>query len=56
MQRVFYRAPSGHQASLPACWTSLAPADPYVAVAAGRSRFRLLDLLELATLLAELRA
>jgi hypothetical protein len=54
-QRVFYRDPSGHRASLPVTWTSLAPADPYVAVAAGRSPFRVHDLLELAALLAEIR-
>ena len=54
-ERVFYRDRHGHRASLPACWTSLAPADPYVAVAAGRSRFRLQDLLELVALLEEVR-
>ena len=54
-ERVFYRDRHGHRASLPACWTSLAPEDPYVAVAAGRSRFRLQDLLELGALVGEVR-
>ena len=53
--RVFYRDPQGHRASLPARWTSLAPEDPYIAVGAGRSRFRVQDLIDLAALLAELR-
>ena len=52
-ERVFYRDPHGHRASLPACWTSLAPPDPYLTVAASRSRFRLQDLLDLAALLEE---
>jgi len=50
--RVFYRDPQGHRASMPVGWTSLAPPDPYVAVAAGRSRFRLQDLIDLAALIA----
>ena len=53
--RVFYRNPRGHIASLPADWTSAAPADPLVAQGAGRSRFRVPDLIELAALLRELR-
>ena len=55
-ERVFYRAPSGHRASLPAGWTSLTPADPYLTVGAGRSRFRLQDLLELVDLLEEVHS
>ena len=50
--RVFYRDPQGHRASLPARWTSLAPEEPYIAVGAGRSRFRVQDLIDLAALLA----
>ena len=55
-ERVFYRDRHGHRASLPACWTSLATEDPYLSVAAGKSRFRLQDLLELAALLEEVRS
>lgn len=53
-ERVFYHDAQGHQASLPARWTSLVAADPYVALAAGRSHFRLQDLIELTALLQEL--
>ena len=54
-ERVFYRDGDGHRASLPACWTSLAAEDPYHTVAAGRSRFRVQDLIDLAALLQDLR-
>jgi len=54
-ERVFYRDPQGHRASLPARWTSLAPEDPYIAVGAGRSQFRVQDLNDLAALLRGLR-
>ena len=49
--RVFYRDRQGHMASLPARWTSVEAEDPFVVVAAGRSRFRVVDLIDLATLL-----
>jgi hypothetical protein len=54
-ERVFYHDVQGHRASLPAHWTSLVAPDPHVAIGAGRSPFRLQDLLELAALLQELR-
>jgi hypothetical protein len=44
-----------HLRSLPLAWTSLAPSDPFVSLAAGRARFRMEDLLrlvQLCTLLA----
>ena len=53
--RVFYRDAQGLRSSLPARWTSLTPEDPYLAVGAGWSRFRVRDLIDLAALLAELR-
>ncbi len=40
--------------SLPVAWTSLAPADPFVVLAAGRARFHLEDLCRLAHLLTVL--
>ena len=46
--RVFFYADGVHLTSVPAIWTSLSPIDPFVAVAAGRSPFRIDDLLELA--------
>jgi hypothetical protein len=36
--------------SIPAGWTSVAPADPFVVLAAGRCLFRYEDLLKLADL------
>jgi hypothetical protein len=36
--------------SLPLAWTSLAPLDPFVSLAAGRARFRMEDLLRLVQL------
>ena len=49
--RVYFQAGGVHLTSVPASWTSLSPVDPFVAVAAGRSLFRVEDLLELAKLL-----
>jgi Family of unknown function (DUF5372) len=54
--RVFYRSAHGHVVSLPARWTSLVPADPIVTVGGERAQFRLLDLIELAGMVARLRA
>ena len=53
--RVFFRDRHGHLASLPARWTSVEPEDPFVVVAAGRSRLRVDDLLSLAELVLKLR-
>ena len=49
--RVFYRDPDGYLLSLPARWTSVEEEDPFVVVAAGRSRFRAVDLIDLAALI-----
>jgi Family of unknown function (DUF5372) len=54
--RIFYRDRYGHLASLPARWTSVEPEDPFVVVAARRSRFRVGDLIELAALVRRLRS
>jgi len=55
--RVFYRVPGGdHVRTLPASWTDLGPTDPFVAVAAGRSLFRVDDLLRVALLMGEIGA
>jgi hypothetical protein len=53
--RIFYRNAFGHMASLPARWTSVVTEDPIVVAGAGRSRFRLDDLIELAAVVAGLR-
>ena len=52
--RVYFHDDDGKLVSIPASWTSLSGRDPFVAVAAGRSEFRLVDLMELADLLSSL--
>jgi hypothetical protein len=49
--RVFFLDEDGTVRSLPAAWTDAAEPDPFVVVAAGRSPFRVDDLLALAGLL-----
>jgi hypothetical protein len=49
--RVYYQDAAGLLRSLPASWTSVVPVDPFVTLAAGRSAFRVTDLLALARLL-----
>jgi len=39
--------------SLPTSWTDAGAVDPFVAIAAGRSLFRIVDLIELAQLIGE---
>ena len=52
MERVDYLDEDGTLGNLPRAWTSAAAEDPFVRVAAGRSAFRVSDLLALAALLA----
>ncbi len=47
---LYYRDPKGTLVSVPAHWTDRIPTDPVVTVSAGRSPFRLEDLLELTRL------
>jgi hypothetical protein len=49
--RVFFVDEDGVQRSLPRAWTDAADVDAFVVVAAGRSAFRVCDLIELAELL-----
>ena len=42
--RVFFFAENGQLTSLPAGWTDVDPPDPFVAIADGRSMFRVEDL------------
>ena len=51
---MYFHATDGDLTSVPASWTSLASTDPFTVVAAGRSLFRVDDLLELAALVAAL--
>ncbi len=53
--RVWFYDEEGALRLLPAAWTDRAPSDPFVVVAAGRSAFRLCDLLELAEFVAARR-
>jgi hypothetical protein len=53
--RVFFFNDDGQLVSIPAGFTDVDPPDPFVAVSAGRSAFRVEDLLELARLLEGLR-
>jgi len=53
--RVFFFADDGQLTSLPAGWTDVDPPDPFVAIADGRSMFRVEDLVALASLLDGLR-
>jgi len=53
-ERVYYHNEAGDLCSLPLAWTSLARIDPFVSLAAGRSVFRVTDLLELTRLLASM--
>ena len=55
-ERVDYRDGTGHVVSIPAAWTDLAAPDPVVTMSAGRSPFRLQDLVTLAHLLQSVRA
>jgi hypothetical protein len=53
--RVFFLDADGSQHSVPRWWTDRRDEDPFVAVAAGRSAFRVEDLLALVELIVGLR-
>ena len=48
--RVYFHDSSGVLRSIPACWTTVLPGDPFAVLAAGRCLFRYDDLLKLADL------
>jgi len=52
---VYFFDRAGRYRSIPAQFTSLAPQDPFVAMSAGRSHFRVEDLLELTKMLEKLK-
>lgn len=56
MDRVFFYDDEGKLNLLPTAWTDTLPPDPVVAVSAGRSAFRLRDLVELSDLIKTLQA
>lgn len=51
-QRVWYRDEDGETATIPATWTSAAPADPFVVASSGRAIARFEDLLTLANMIS----
>jgi len=54
-ERVYFFDRAVRYRSIPAQFTSLAPQDPFLAMSAGRSHFRVVDLLELGELLEKLK-
>jgi hypothetical protein len=54
--RVYCRDAGGELFSLPAAWTDVAPADPFVVIAAGRCPFTAEGLLAVADLIDRLRS
>lgn len=55
-ERVFFYDEKGTVCSLPVAWTDAAPADVFVTVAAGRSAFRVEDLVALRELVTAVDA
>ena len=53
--RVFFFGDDGGMQSLPRAWTDVAEPDVFVAMAAGRSPFRVVDLLALAEVIDRVR-
>jgi len=53
--RVYFHKDGDHLVSVPASWTDVVAEDPLVHLAAGRSLFRAVDLIELAQLVERLR-
>jgi hypothetical protein len=53
--RVYYHDETGRLRRLPAAWTSMALPTPFEALSAGRSHFRVEDLLQLVGLIARQR-
>jgi hypothetical protein len=54
-QRVYFHDAEGRLTALPAAWTDIFSPDPFAVISAGRSAFRVTDLLELIQLIARLR-
>jgi hypothetical protein len=52
--RVLFEDEGGRVRSLPTAWTSIASPDPFVTVSAGRSLFRIPDLLAVVELIRRL--
>src|SRR5262245_57287105 len=50
-ERVYFQSSGGEVCAVPASWTDLITQDPFIVIAAGRSLFRVEDLLRLAELI-----
>jgi len=55
-ERVTVEHPDGSLRSVSISWTDVRPADPYLSLGGGRSRFRVEDLLALVAMVRELEA
>ena len=55
VDHIYYHDQKGHLVSVPARWTDTVPPDPVISISAGRSPFRLEDLLELTRLVIVLQ-
>jgi hypothetical protein len=53
---VFFRDRIGYVTAVPTRWTSVEIEDPFLIISAGRSHFRVQDLLSLASLISEIRS
>ncbi|MEE8307527.1 MAG: DUF5372 family protein, partial [Gammaproteobacteria bacterium] len=53
--QIYYHDQKGHLVSVSAHWTDMVPPDPVISISAGRSPFRLEDLLELTRLVTALQ-
>lgn len=53
--RVYYYDKAGALRRLPACWTSIGTSTLFEKISAGRSHFRIQDLLQLVSLIAQQR-
>ena len=53
---IFYRDRLGYVTALPTRWTSVETEDPFLVVSAGRSHFRVTDLIDLASLITEIQS
>jgi Family of unknown function (DUF5372) len=53
--RVYFHDDAGRLRKIPAGWTDIVAEDPFVIVSAGRSAFRVTDLLMLADLIEALK-
>ena len=52
-EKVYFYDDSGRLSTVPLQWTTFAAPDPFVRISAGRSAFRVGDLLELADVLIQ---